>query len=97
MEVLVDELEWYFSPMKIINHDNQSWIPNMHPRHNLPQACRGRKSACLVCICSTDNYKEKVRKSSRIGFFFDSIITSKKVKNQQCFNQNWNTNEKTYK
>ena len=54
-EVLVNELEIYIRPIKIINLFKQVLTPNHHPCHNLPQACGGSKSVCLVCKWPIEN------------------------------------------
>ena len=47
--------------------DNMCNHKNRHPCHNLPQACRGRKSAWPVWIRTTDNLLSHLSTSFRIN------------------------------
>ena len=61
------ELGGYFIQRKANNRCGQVWTPNRPPRHELPQSCRERKSACPIYIRPTDNLLTQPRTSLRIN------------------------------
>ena len=75
-----NETEGGFRLIKKNNLCQQVWTTNQNPQQNLPQACRGRKSVCLVWICPTDNFLSHTRTSIRINnqWYDKPIQTSKK-------------------
>ena len=71
-----------FISRETINWRQQAVTPNRNPFQNLPQACRGSRSVCLIFICPKHNCNhtlEQILVSINVG----SITASKKVNNQQ--------------